>query len=143
MSIKPNFDSYEENFKAYTPQITGFSFNDSYKINSHQRELHTQVITIPQDLLKASRETYSGDHLGYEAKDLYSSPFIEVSQGCTESGTPKWGGEGSADKEAEMKDPPLRNLNYACDNATGYKQPEIMMIDTNVVKAKSLPAAVN
>lgn len=136
MSIKPNFDSYEENFKKYHSEVSGFTFNDEIKINFRQRDIHTEVVTVPQDLLRTSRELFTGEQLVYDARDLYSTPFVEISQGFTANGT-------SQGEWEDLKDPQLRNLNYVSDKVGMFKQPTVMEIDKNVILAKNLPNAVN
>lgn len=138
MLNKPNFDSYEENFRKYRAEVSGFTFNDEIKINFLQRDLHTEVVTVPQDLLRASRELFTGEQLVYDARDLYSTPFVEISQGFTSNGTPQWSQGDWEDK----KDPQLRHLNYVSDKVGMFKQPAVMEIDKNVILAKNLPNAV-
>ena len=138
MSSKPNFDLYEESFKKYRSDVSGFSFNDEVKISTSQRELHTEVVTVPQDLLKVSRELFSGEQLVYDARDIYSAPYTEITHGLAASMTTQAAQEDWEDR----KDPQLRELNYVPDKAGSFRQPAVMEIDKNVILAKSLPAAV-
>lgn len=146
MTSEPSFDLYERQHKEYRIDVPGFQFKDEFNIEPKQRVLHTEVTTVPQELLQARPETFAGEQLAFDAGVLYSAPFVEIVQGRPKTffinpdGTTVC--SNGTEEKKELPDPPLINLNYTSDKGDTFPQPERLEVDSGVIMAKSLPVAV-